>query len=151
LTAGSNYSLTFIDGRLAITPRAITVTADDLSKIYGNADPAFTARVTGGSLVGGDALSGALARAAGENVGAYAIGQGPLSAGSNYPLTFVDGHLTITPRAITVTADDLSKIYGNADPVFTTRVTGGTLVGSDALSGSLARGAGENVGAYAIG
>src|SRR5262249_34374247 len=150
LTAGGNYSISFVDGHLTITPRAITITADDLSKIYGNADPSLTAQVTTGTLVGTDSLSGSLSRASGENVGSYAVGQGTLTAGANYTVTFVDGHLVITPRAITVTADDLSKIYGNADPSLTAQVTSGTLVGTDSLSGSLTRVSGENVGSYGV-
>ena len=150
LAASSNYTLTFVDGTLSITPRAITVTADDLTRIYGDADPALTHQVTAGNLVFGDTLSGALTRAAGENIGGYAIGQGTLAAGGNYALTFVDGTLTITPRAITVTADDLSRIYGDADPALTHQLTSGNLVFGDTLSGALTRNAGENVGGYAI-
>src|SRR5690606_33256796 len=119
LSAGVNYEVTFVDGTLSITPRAITVTADDLTRIYGDSDPALTHQVTAGNLVFGDTLAGALTRAAGENVGGYAITQGTLSAGANYDVTFVGGTLTITPRAITVTADDLTRIYGDIDPALT--------------------------------
>jgi hypothetical protein len=150
LDAGGNYDVTFVDGGLTITPRAITVTADDFSRIYGDADPALTHAVTGGNLVFGDALTGALTRAAGENVGGYAITQGSLSAGGNYTLTFVDGTLSITPRAITVTADDLARVYGEADPALTHAITSGNLVFSDALTGVLTRAGGEDVGDYAI-
>ncbi|MCZ8163402.1 MAG: MBG domain-containing protein, partial [Microcystis sp. LE19-196.1B] len=61
-----------------ISPKAITITADAKSKIYGASDPAFTFQVTSGSLVSGDQLTGSLARATGENVGTYSINQGTL-------------------------------------------------------------------------
>jgi MBG domain (YGX type) len=89
-------------------------------------------------------------RAAGEDVGSYAIGQGTLSLGSNYDLTFIGAHLTITPRPITVTADAQSKVYGEAGPALTYQITDGFLAFSDAFTGHLTRVAGEGVGSYAI-
>jgi hypothetical protein len=150
LAASTNYTLTFVSTNLTISTRAITVTADPKSKTYGDSDPALTAQVTSGSLVGSDSLSGSLTRAAGENVGTYAIQQGTLAASANYNLTYVGANLTINPAPITVTADAQSKTYGDADPALTSQITSGSLVGSDSLSGSLTRVAGENVGAYAI-
>src|SRR5204862_87618 len=78
------------------------------------------------------------------------INQNTLALSSNYALTYAGANLTIGQRAITVTADAKAKIYGNADPALTYLITSGNLVGSDSLSGVLARTAGENVGAYAI-
>jgi hypothetical protein len=149
LTADTNYDLTFVGSKLTITKRAITVTAESRSKIYGEGDPTLTYSITGGSLVNGDSLSGALSRNTGENVGTYAIGQGTLGASTNYTLTFVGANLTITQRSISVMADAKSKVYGEADPVLTYRVNG--LINGDSLSGTLSRIAGERVGSYAIG
>jgi hypothetical protein len=152
LTAGSNYSITFNGDNFSITPYGVTVTANaGQTKVYGSADPAFTYQSTG--LLGGDSFSGALARAAGENVagGPYAINQGTLDAGANYSLTFLGGTFSITARPITVTADAQTKVYGDSDPTLTYQITSGSLVGSDSFSGSLSRVAGKNVGSYAIG
>src|SRR5207249_11275879 len=60
------------------------------------ADPALTYQLSSGSLVSGDSFSGALTRAAGENLGAYSILQGTLTAGTNYDLTYVGADLTIS-------------------------------------------------------
>jgi hypothetical protein len=150
LALNSNYVLTYVGDNLTITPRPITVTADGKTKVYGDNDPAFTAQVTTGNLVFSDQLSGALSRAAGENVGSYAITQGALTAGSNYDLNFVSGSLTITTRPVTITADTKSKVYGDADPTLTYQITSGSLAFSDVFAGSLARTAGENVGSYGI-
>jgi hypothetical protein len=94
----SNYVLdtTSITTAASILPRPITVTANPQTKAAGAADPSLTYQTTSGSLVGGDALSGALARDPGETVGAYAIRQGTLTAGSNYNLGFVNSVLYIT-------------------------------------------------------
>ncbi|MFK4874104.1 MBG domain-containing protein, partial [Novosphingobium sp. ZW T3_23] len=154
LAAGGNYALTFTGADLTVTPRGLTVTADALSRLYGNANPALTYSVGGDGLVNGDTLSGALATAATaiSNVGAYGITQGSLAAGGNYALSFTGADLTVTPRGLTVTADALSRLYGNANPALTYSVGGDGLVNGDTLSGALATAATaiSNVGAYGI-
>ena len=148
LALSSNYTITYVGANLTISPLAITVTADAQGKDYGDADPALTYTYTP-SLIGSDTFSGALSRAAGENVGTYAINQGTLALSSNYTITYVGANLTISPLAITVTADAQGKDYGDADPALTYTYTP-SLVGSDSFSGALSRAAGENVGTYAI-
>src|SRR3546814_6482573 len=90
---------------LTITPRALTVTADALDRIYGDANPALTYAVGGLGLVNGDTLTGALATGAtaASNVGAYAITQGDLMASSNYAVSYTAADLTITPADLTLT------------------------------------------------
>lgn len=77
-----------------IKPAALTVTAQDASKVEGEQDPALTYTASG--LCGSDSLTGDLARAAGETPGTYAITQGTLAAGSNYSMTFTGADFTIT-------------------------------------------------------
>ncbi|UQD56219.1 MBG domain-containing protein [Flavobacterium sp. K5-23] len=150
VSAGANYTMTFVPSNLSITARAITITADAKSKVYGGVDPALTYQLTAGALVSGDSFSGSLSRSAGENVGNYAISVGTVSAGANYTMTFVPSNLSITARAITITADAKSKVYGGVDPALTYQLTTGSLVSGDSFSGSLTRSAGENVANYAI-
>lgn len=152
LLSAQGYQFTFAPGVLNVTPRPLTVTANNLSRLYGNANPALTFTVGGLGLVNGDQLAGALSTTAGvtTGVGNVAITQGTLAASANYALTFVAGQLAITPRLLTVTADNLSKLLGNADPAFTFRLTGDGLVDGDRISGSLVRDAGERVGVFAI-
>ena len=56
----------------------------------------------------------------------------------------------ILPAAITITADAKSKNFKDADPILTAQITSGALVGSDTLTGSLTRAAGETLGTYLI-
>lgn len=61
--------------------------------------------------------------------------------------------LEVKPRAITVAADDSSKTYGEADPVFTWAITSGELVESESLEGlEIEREDNDNVrdGGYAL-
>ncbi len=59
------------------------------------------------------------------------------------------GDFVILQRPIAVTADPQTKVYGDPDPELTYQVTG-SLVGSDAFTGELARDPGEDVGTYDI-
>lgn len=146
----ADYEITFGSATLTVTPRAVTIIIDDVDKPYGDADPVFT--VDDSALLEGDSLAGAATRDAGESVGEYTIRAGDLSAGANYDVTWTTGALSIDPRAITVTAADRQKVYGDADPALTWSLTTGTIVEGDTLDGLLQRAPGENVveGGYAI-
>ena len=154
LAASGNYALNYASADLTVTQRAITVTADAKSRAYGDANPALTYQVGGSGLVNGDTLSGALATSAtaASNVGAYGITQGSLAASTNYALNYASANLTVTPRAITVTADAKSRTYGDVNPALTYQVGGSGLVNGDTLSGALATSAttASNVGVYGI-
>ena len=95
---GANYNLltTSANTTANITPLDITVTGHAKSKFVGTPDPSLTYSVLP-ALPVGDALTGALTRAAGEAEGSYPIQQGTLAADSNFNMTFVDGSLTIVP------------------------------------------------------
>src|SRR5438093_2485617 len=86
------------------------------------------------------------------NVGSYGIGQGTLAASGNYALNYTSNNLTVTQRAITVTADAKSRAYGDANPALTYQVGGSGLANGDTLSGALATSAttASNVGVYGI-
>ena len=100
LSAGGNYTIAFTPGLLTITPRPLTVAADNLSKALGLADPLLTFSITAGDLVNGDVLTGSLVRDPGETIASFAIRQGTLSAGNNYAVTFVPGTFTINPPPV---------------------------------------------------
>ena len=112
--ADNNYSLTLpggiTTGTLTIDKAPLTITADDKSRTYGDANPALTATLSG--FVNGENLatsgvtgSAGLSTAAdiNSNAGTYAIttGLGSLSSG-NYAFTsFVDGTLSIDGASVT--------------------------------------------------
>ena len=154
----SNYIITqpVTAANVTINPAALTVTADNRTKGYGDTDPTFTYTTNGlkGSDSSASVLSGGLTRDAGENVGNYNITQGALSANSNYTLTYVPGTLAITTAHIAaVIADNQTMTYGSAAPLLTYNFSG--LVNGDNVSvftGGLATTAtsSSNVGTYAI-
>ena len=147
LLANSNYNITYVGANYRITSRPVHVTANALTKTYGNDDPALTFVATG--LAPSGTLAGELARAAGENAGKYAINKGNIDTlNPNLTITFVGDTLTIAKRALTVTATKLSKVYGAVDPALTFDTD--SLIDPDTLTGALTRDAGKNVGDYLI-
>jgi ABC-type Fe3+ transport system substrate-binding protein len=162
--SGNNYAVTYTGANLTIDQRAITLAADAVSKTYGNADPALSASISAGSLGSvtvSDSLTdvtGTLSRQSGEDVGSYDVTLGTGSKASNYAITFATDNnaLTIGQRAITLSADAVSKTYGNADPALSASISAGSLGSvtvSDSLTdvtGTLSRQSGEDVGSYDV-
>lgn len=84
-----------VDGSLTITPREVVIDANDLTKVKGAADPAFTATVLNEAPFG-DALIYSLARVPGEDVGTYVISVASFVDNPDYVVTTDPGLLTIT-------------------------------------------------------
>ena len=162
----ANYSVTIVgsngsEGVYTITKRAITVSIEDKTSVYGEEMLALTSKVTSGELVGEEKLSEivTLSKAAGVNVGTYAI-SGAVNnnaVAANYSVTIVgsngsEGVYTITKRAITVSIEDKTSVYGEELLALTAKVTSGELVGEEKLSEivTLSKAAGVNAGTYAI-
>jgi hypothetical protein len=132
----SNYAITYVSGTLTVTPAPLTVTAEDATKVYGAANPAFTATYSG--FVNGDtasSLGGTLGFSTPATtpspVGSYAVTPSGLSS-SNYTISFISGTLAITPARLTVTASSATKVYGQSNPAFTVSYAG--LVNGDTAS-----------------
>ncbi len=165
------------NGTITVTPAPLTINVADKTKIYGDADPAFTFMVAGlqngesigtalntaggsytaTSTTGGTNITNALTRSGDNNVGGAKVittGAG-LTATSNYTIQTVNpGALTITKRDTTLAAVAKTKVYGDSDPALTFTV--GNLAAGDTATGvttgALTRAVGETVagGPYAI-
>lgn len=95
-----------------ITPRTITVTADDAVMTLGDKEPTFTYKVSG-ELIGDDKLIGDLARTPGNEVGQYVITIGTLTLSGNsenYDIVFKEGTFTVSNYSSTELTDPTSKI-----------------------------------------
>ena len=134
-----NYNVTFDGtGKLIVQPRPITVTVDAATRTYGDADPTFTAKQTGGmGFVGSDTvdslgLSLSSTATATSPVGSYDVTG--TASNTNYNVTVLgEKKLTITPKAITVTVNEATRPYGEANPTFTAAAPSSALVGEDAI------------------
>ena len=105
LAESANYTADRKAVTVTVAPKAITVTADNLKKIAGEADPVLT--YTADGLAGEDTLSGiTVERKAGEKVGTYAVTVSQeAGANPNYRITFKEGTFTIQQA-------DQSKLKG---------------------------------------
>ncbi len=123
----SNYAINFNSASLTINQRPITLSAMAASKTYGEPDPTLALSITNGSLGSTtvtDVLSditGSLRRQAGSAVGTYDILLGSGLKAGNYNITYVtdNNSFSITKRPVNISANALSKIYGDADPALT--------------------------------
>jgi filamentous hemagglutinin family protein len=142
---GNNYAVTVLTAPGTITPVPLTVTAQNVSKVYGQA-PALTAFSTTG-LVNGETVGSVSLASAGQPVTASVAGSpyaitasdaaGGTFAAGNYTIAYVNGALTITPAALTVTAQNVNKTYGQAPTLSafsTTGLVNGETVGSVSLA-----------------
>ena len=112
----------------------LTITADDSGRIYGEANPTFTASYA--TFVNGDdegdllgTLSCTTTATALSDVNTYPITCNglsspistiyPLSSTPHYAITYEPGTLTINQATLDITADPQSRGYGQANPTLT--------------------------------
>ncbi|OGB23047.1 MAG: hypothetical protein A3I66_08495 [Burkholderiales bacterium RIFCSPLOWO2_02_FULL_57_36] len=145
-------------GTITINRKALTVTANNLSKIYGNTLTFAGTEFTSSGLVNGDTVASVTLTSSGASITATVAGSpyaivpsAAVGSGlANYNIAYINGSLTVNTRPITVTADAQSKNVGDPDPPLTYQVTSGSLVNGDTFSGALNRLAGETPGTYTI-
>jgi hypothetical protein len=121
----SNYTITYVNGSLTVTPAPLTITALDATKVYGQT-PTLSA-FTSTALQNGETIGSVTETSAGTLPtapvpGPYAIIPGAATGGtftpSNYTINYVNGTLVVTPAPLTVTASNATKAYGET-PVLT--------------------------------
>lgn len=123
VTGTEDYSGLSEQVNFTIAKKAVTVTANDASKTYGDSDPALTYTHT--ELVGSDALVITVARTSGENANTYTITASQEdSANPNYEITFKTGTFTIHKATLTVTVEDKTATYGDPVPTYTVKYEG---------------------------
>jgi hypothetical protein len=106
----------------------LLVTADDKTRIYAQANSAFTVHYTGfvlgqdPSVLGGN-LSFSTPATTSTDVGNYPITPSGLTS-SNYAIKFVVGTLTVWPAPLLVVAANASRPYGAPNPILTDTLVG---------------------------
>ena len=132
LVSPAGYLLDVSEGSLTIDPASLLVTVDPVSRLYGAANPAFSAAVSG--FVLGDTLANAttgtlaLATPATERsaVGRYAVTASGLSAG-NYLIESASSNaqaLAIDPATLTYVATPATRPYSVPNPPLSGSVSG---------------------------
>ena len=125
VTGGSaaNYELSYVKGKLTVADKSsITITAENVSRLYGEANPQF--RYT---VVGGDGMQGTpeltCEAVPGSPVGTYIIkvNKGSITTDANF--IFNDGILTVNRAQLTATSN-ATRTYGEDNPALTISYTG---------------------------
>src|SRR5438552_9675072 len=121
-----NYTISYHNASVGLTVnlRALHITANDKSKTYGDTVSfAGTDFTTGmGQLVNGDSVSSVTLTSAGAAATATVAGSSYAVTASaavgtglaNYTITYHDGHLTVNPKGLDITANNRTKTYGDS-------------------------------------
>src|SRR5262249_48035529 len=131
----ANYSFGYANGTLQVGV-PLTITVNNASRAYGAANPSFG--VTALGFTGGDTIANlggtpvfTTAATAASGVGTYNVSV-PGHPPAKYALTYQHGTLSVTPVALTVTANNASRAYGSSNPTLSAIAAG--LVNGDTLT-----------------
>ncbi len=146
-----NYSQNIQNGMLQVTAAALSVAANNASRTYGAANPAFTGEVSGAS--NGDTFTETFTTSATPQspVGVYPIVPAVTGAAlANYSTSPISGQLTVAPAPLAATAANATRVYGTPNPAFTGTLSG--VVNGDAITAAFTTTAGtkDAPGAYPI-
>ena len=126
----NKYDFSYVNGAVTVGPKALTVTAANSSKTYGQTKTFAGTEFTTSGLVSGDSVTSATLASSGA-VNTAAVGSYNITASaavgtglSNYTISYAVGTLTVNKANLTVTADNKVRAFGAADPAFTFTLTG---------------------------
>jgi filamentous hemagglutinin family protein len=140
--SNAGYILNVVDGDITVTPAPLTITASDITKVYGDTYVFNGTEFVPVGLLGGDTISSIMLTSFGAMATAPVGGGDPYlinvsdAAGANlgnYAVTYVPGRMFVTPRALTITADDLVKLYSLMLSLEGTEFTTAGLVNGDSV------------------
>ncbi len=121
-----NYAVTSNNGTFTVTPAALSVSAADATRLYGDPNPAFTGSIIG--LKNGDAITLSFSSASPASpIGTFAIVASLVDPGlkaGNYNVTKTNGTLTVTVAPLSITAANVTRAYGDANPLLTGSIVG---------------------------
>jgi FtsP/CotA-like multicopper oxidase with cupredoxin domain len=139
-TGLANYAISYVNGTLTVNPAALTITANSGSKPYGLAMTFVGNEFLATGLLNADTVTSVTLTSTGAagtaGVGTYpivpsaAVGTGL----TNYTIAYVNGTLTVNPVALTITANNWSKVYGQTVTFAGTEFVPVGLLNTDAVT-----------------
>jgi hypothetical protein len=144
---------------LSITKAALTVTAGNKTREYGEANPNLTYSISGFKNSETQSVIDNLPAVSTTATQTSDVGNYPITASgasdNNYDFNYTNGNLSITKAALSVTAENKAREYGEANPTFTLSYSGwknGNTVSSLTAQPAItcAATAASNVGTYPI-
>lgn len=145
----TSVNITTAEDGNRVTAKALTITASDQTKTYGATLPLGTSLFSPVGLENSETIGAVTLTSSGSPaasaVGSYPIIPSAASGGtftaSNYIITYNNGSLTVDPKALTITANAVTKASGDT---LASPITGSTAFTSDGLVGS------ETIGSVTI-
>jgi hypothetical protein len=123
-----NYLVTTNAATLTVSAAPLTVTADDQTRAYGQPNPSLTIHYSGFANGDGPTNLSAQPIVSTQADPTYFIGQYPIAVGGgaspNYTFSYVAGTLTVQQANLTIIGQDAARAYGQANPDFTSTITG---------------------------
>src|SRR5439155_1394010 len=124
----ANFTEVTVTNLIDVNKAALLINADNKSKVYGQANPALSASYSG--FVNGETaadldtpVSVSTTATASSPVGGYPITASE-AADANYAISLVEGALTIGRASLLITAENKSKVYGQANPELSASYSG---------------------------
>ena len=137
----ANYTTASRSVSIVVSPAALTVSADNASKVYGQALPSFTASGTG--FVNGDSMSSlagapafATAATATSAPGSYSVTPSGVSS-ANYVITFAAGTLTVNKASTSLTLTTSPSPSNNNQSVQLRAVVSAVAPGAGTATGTV--------------
>ncbi len=122
MSTNTNYKNVTADITLNVSPKAVVLTADDKSVVYGSRAPVFT--ITAQGFTGEDTLAdiggsciSTCTYSPGSRVDTYQINLNNALHDDNYTFTTVPGNLVVTPATLNISAAAENKIYDGSSAV----------------------------------
>jgi large repetitive protein len=124
----ANYTISYTAGSVTVGKVALTITASSGSMIYGGTAPNITAGYAG--FVNSDSSASLTTQPVCSTTATShsAVGSYPSSCSgavdANYTISYTAGSVTVGGAALTIAANNSTRLYGTANPAFSGTVTG---------------------------
>jgi len=133
----ANYTITYVAGNIVVSKAALTITATNVTKNYGTSvtgktgSTAFTSfGLKNGQTIGTVTIAYGTGATATSKAGSYSGSVTPSAAtggtfiAADYTISYVTGSITVNKVPLTITANNQTKIQGNANPTLTVSYSG---------------------------
>ncbi len=148
------YEITYTNGTLEVTKKAVTITADSDTKVYDGTELTKNS-YTNTDLADGDAITSVTVTGSQTVVGSSAnvpsaavIKKGEEDRTACYEITYTNGTLEVTKKAVTITADSDTKVY-DGTALTKNSYTNTALAEGDAIESVTVTGSQTDVGSSA--
>ena len=141
-TGLTNYTISYANGTLSMSSKALTITANNTNKVYGQTVTLAGTEFASSGLVSSDTVTSVSLTSAGAGAAATVAGSPypivPSAAAgtglANYTISYANGTLSMSSKVLTITANNTNKVYGQTVTLAGTEFVSSGLVNSDTVA-----------------